>query len=192
MRLFAICIVFFSLGDDNTYSVADRVKKWFNFESIQGFFASINLKYTPADKSDNVFGTMTLEYASIGKRKWVYCEESDYWFCPIEKPSILKMLTIGVESKALSPIEHRQAVIDSALIELVQYGRSEFETQVSNLRSLFPDCEYSTFDHLRDRQTNPQDDFTPWADESAFIGPLESTLDWDILEEHVFDGVVHQ
>lgn len=153
-------VVFFSLGDDNTYSVSDYAIQFFNFKTIQKYFKSIGLKYTPADKTDNVYGSMPIDAASIGKRKWVFDHEYQIWKCPIEKASIMKTLTIGLASSELTLEEHEAACIDSVLPELAQYGREEFNARVSELRALRPDHKYYPYEYYMERQS--QDEVTPW------------------------------
>jgi len=166
-------VVFYSLGDDNTYTISDDSLKFFNFRTIQAYFKSIGLKYTPADKSDNEYGSMPLRYASIGKRKWVFDEEYQLWLCPIEKPSIMKTLTIGLRSEELTPSEHEAACLSSALPELAQYGRAEFDARVSELKILSPNHIYHDYDYYLERQST--DGVTPWVPEQDAVEEYEWT-----------------
>lgn len=168
-------VVFFSLGDDNTYTISDDSLKFFNFISVQAYFKSIGLKYTLADKSDNVYGAMPLEYASIGKRKWVFNTEYQIWMCPIEKPSVMKTLTIGVASDALTPQEHEAACFDSALPELAQYSRKEFDARVATLRALRPFNKFRSYDYYLERQA--EDGVTPWV---PIVDAEFSDIEWTL------------
>lgn len=156
---------FFGLGDDNTYSVSDYCKPFFNFRSIQKYFKSIGLNYTAADKSDNVYGTLPLEFATIGKRKWTWNEEYQIWTCPIEKPSVMKTLTVGLTSKTLTVQQHEESCISSALPELAQYGREEYNVRVADLKNLRPMYDYPTYEYFMLKQK--ANEVTPWVKEET-------------------------
>nr|ASG92536.1 putative non-structural protein [Picornavirales N_OV_064] len=156
---------FFGLGDDNTYSVSDYCKSFFNFRSIQKYFKSIGLNYTAADKSDNVYGTLPLEFATIGKRKWTWNEEYEIWTCPIEKPSIMKTLTVGLSSKTLTVQQHEDSCISSALPEFAQHGREEYNARVSDLKNLRPMYNYPTYEYFMLKQK--ANEVTPWVKEET-------------------------
>lgn len=153
-------VVFLSLGDDNTYTVSDYSIVFFNFRTVQKYFQSIGMKYTPADKSENKYGSMPIEFATIGKRTWVWNEEYQIWLCPIEKPSIMKMLTIGLDSTEITMEEHERACFSSAMAELSQYGKEEFEARVATMKELRPDFEYHSYEYYLQRQADQG--ITPW------------------------------
>lgn len=155
-------VEFCSLGDDNTYSFSEEVEPWFNFRTVQRYFASIGLKYTPADKSDVSYKSVSVSEATIGKRRWVFDETTDLWLCPIEKPSIMKTLTIGIESKVLTRQEHDEACLESAVIELSQYGREEFDNVVLILKDVFPAFKFHTYDYYIVKQMESSEGITPW------------------------------
>lgn len=153
-------VEFFGLGDDNTYSVSDYCKSFFNFRTIQSYFKSIGLSYTAADKSDNVYGTLPLECATIGKRKWTWNQEYEIWTCPIEKPSIMKTLTVGLKSKILTVQQHEDSCISSCLPELAQHGREEYNARVADLRAARPLYDYPTYEYFMLKQK--ANEVTPW------------------------------
>jgi len=155
-------VEFCSLGDDNTYSFSTEVEPWFNFQTVQKYFASIGLKYTPADKSDTTYRSVPVSEATIGKRRWVFDSETDLWLCPIEKPSVMKTLTIGIESKELTRQEHDEACLESAVIELSQYGRQEFDKVVLVLKGVFPEFKFHTYDYYITKQMDSSEGITPW------------------------------
>jgi hypothetical protein len=164
----------FTCGDDNTLSISDESKPYFNFKTIQAFFKSIGMAYTPADKSDNVYGTVPLENATICKRKWRFDEEYQVWTCPIEKPSIMKMLTIGMKSSAITEQEHEMQCFRAAQVEFAQYGRAEFDARVSTLKTLRPDYHYFTYDEVMRKQFS-EEGITPWIPET-----LDLVADFDL------------
>lgn len=158
---------FFALGDDNTYTVSPQALPFFNFTSIQLYFQSIGLKYTNADKTDDVYGSLSLEKATIGKRKWRFDEESHMMMCPIEKPSIMKMLSIGVLSKAVPLSEQQEQAIVSAIPEFVQYGRAEYLARIKDLQAILPDYDFPSYDSEICKQRDVG--ITPWVD---YVPPL--------------------
>lgn len=167
-------VVFYALGDDNTYSVSDESLKFFNFKTVQEYFKSIGLKYTNAAKTDDVYGSLPITEATIGKRRWVYDDESKLWKCPIEKPSILKGVTIGIASKSIPLEEQEDQAVDSAVIELSQYSRKEFEARVSDLRMVYPKKKFTSYDELIAKQVDGG--VTPWIPEESSSELQEFTV----------------
>lgn len=163
-KLFRDNVELFTAGDDNTYSLSEEVRPFFNFSTIQKYFRSIGMAYTPADKSDNVYGTVDVEKATICKRSWRYDKEFQIWTCPIEKQSILKMLTIGLRSSAITETEHEQQCFRAAQCEFAQYGREEFRLRTETLRSLRPSFKYLSYEEIMEKQK--EDGITPWIPET--------------------------
>jgi hypothetical protein len=157
-------VAFMSLGDDNTYTLSTQVRPYFNFETIQAYFKSIGLKYTNADKTDGAYTTVEVDACTIGKRKWVFDEKFQYWMSPIEKPSIMKMLTIGIPSKALTVEEHEKAVLDCATIELALHGEEEYNKIVAILAPLYPHYSFPTRDYMMQKIVSKHP-VTPWVPE---------------------------
>jgi hypothetical protein len=158
-------VEFFALGDDNTYSVSEDALPYFNFRTVQYYFQSIGIKYTNAAKTDDVYGSLPISEATIGKRKWVYDEEYQIWKCPIEKASILKSITIGVASKSVTLSEQESQALDSVVVELSQYPREEFEGRVSQLREIYPERKFPTYEELMTKQQDQG--VTPWVPEEV-------------------------
>lgn len=154
-------VVFYAMGDDNVYSVSDYAVEFFNFATIQAFFKSIGLDYTNSDKTDKVYKSLPLSSATICKRKWIFDEEYDVWKCPLEKTSIMKMLTIGIKSSALTLDEQQEQCVISALIEFAQWGRQEYYARVEDLRDLVrQDFIFDDYEVIMERQKNYG--LTPW------------------------------
>jgi hypothetical protein len=164
-------VEFFSLGDDNTYSVSTDSLKFFNFRTVKEYFGSIGLKYTNADKSDDIYGSMPITSASIGKRKWVYDSGYEIFKCPIEKASILKTITICVASKSLTAVEQQFESLKSAVPELAQYSEEEYLKRVESLRSVFPEYKFPSYDYILTNQKGSG--ITPWVPESQSIYDFE-------------------
>jgi hypothetical protein len=154
--------VFMAGGDDNTYTVSDDVCDRFNFKTIQQYFASIGLKYTPADKSDRDYLYEPIENATIFKRKWVFDPEYNIWKAPLERQSIGKMLTICVKSKAVSMEVQQSQALNQAVSELAQYSREEFYEVVNILKIHFPDLNADYDAILREQSSS---EVTPWLPE---------------------------
>lgn len=160
-------VCFYALGDDNTMSVSSKVIDRFNFQTIQKYFTSIGVKYTPADKSDREYLYEGLENASIGKRKWVWDPEWIKWLCPIEKPSIGKTLTIGLAGGPLTMKQKLHAATGSALFDLAQYGDEEYARVVSGLQGVSaypPGFVFKSREAVMAAMSNGK---TPW-DSSSF------------------------
>ncbi|APG78550.1 hypothetical protein 1 [Wenzhou picorna-like virus 20] len=133
LELFDANVVFFAMGDDNTFSVSDSYISLFNFRSIQSYFASIGMKYTNAEKTDDIYGSVPVNQATICKRTWRFDPEFNYYFCPIEKPSIGKMMTMALNEGPLTEDQKIQASFISAMYEFVQYGRYEYNNCINIL-----------------------------------------------------------
>lgn len=159
IRTFEDNVVFFAGGDDNTYSVSDKVKDTFNFKNVRDYFSSIGIKYTPADKTDREYLYEDISNASIFKRRWAFDSEYNIWKAPLERPSIGKMLTICVRSKFVSKDQQQLQALNQAVSELAQFDRDEFNIVISILKTHFPNLE-ADYDAILAEQSNSE--VTPW------------------------------
>lgn len=135
---------FLAMGDDNTMTVSDKYIEKFNFTTLHKFFKKVGIKYTNAEKTDSMYGSVTMDYATICKRKFVYDKEYDHWLAPIEKASIGKMVTMAIKGGPLNDIEKVLASITSAQYELCQYGKNEFDARIEDLKTIL---EMSNINH---------------------------------------------
>lgn len=176
LDLFNSNVEFAALGDDNTFTVSDEYIKVFNFKSIQKAFKEIGINYTPADKSDNAYGSVSLDGLTIGKRKWVYDTEFSLWKCPIEKQTCGKMITMALREGPLTDKMKIYQSCHSLLFELAQYGRAEYDDAISNLKLVFEDIGYGlsefkfyTYEQMMDRILKKE---IPW--ERHFLDPVST------------------
>jgi hypothetical protein len=148
-------VVFFALGDDNTFSISSEALKFFNFKIAQTFFAKVGIKYTLADKTDDAYGSVPVSQASIGKRMFVP-DDNDFVCAPIEKPTIGKIVTMALEGGPLSLVDKQKECLVAAALELSQHGRKTFDDSVEKLRKIGADLNcnvvYPTYDELKQKQ----------------------------------------
>jgi len=156
-------VCFYALGDDTCVTVSDSSVKWFNMITLQKWFASVGIKYTGSDKGDITVPCLSIDEATIGKRKWVWDEEFELWKCPLEKHSIGKMITIGIASSSMTLEEQEIQSWESAWVELAQYGRDEYEKFIPIYVELFGAQPPPYETHL-EKQKNSS--CVPWKRES--------------------------
>lgn len=153
-------VEFYAGGDDNTFTLSNEVRPWFHFKSIKDFYAGIGMKITPAQKDADDYEVEVYTEATIFKRRWVYDSEYRIWKCPIEKPTIGKMLTICLRSKSIPMEEQQRQAVEAAYKELAQHGRDEFERiRASVLKKYFPDIDFNYDEILKDQANGG---ITPW------------------------------
>lgn len=124
-------------GDDNAVGISEEIKEAYNFQAVHHYCASIGMTYTPADKGDPAgYFYESTEGLEICKRHFVqHAERGGRWSCPLDKESIGKMLTIRLES-SLDEEEAQHTNNRTALYELVQHGREEFNRVTSILKNM--------------------------------------------------------
>lgn len=148
-------VVFFALGDDNTFSISYESLEFFDFKKIQTFFAKMGMKYTLADKSTDSYGSVPVSEATIGKRRFVP-DSTGYVTAPIELTTIGKILTMGHDSGPLSSKEKQKECFKAAILELSQYEEPFYNTYSEKVRQLADECEISvnipTWNELRTQQ----------------------------------------
>jgi hypothetical protein len=169
-------VEFAALGDDNISTISEEASVYYNFQTIQASLARINIEYTPADKSEGSYTTRPVATATICKRRWVFDEEYLIWKCPIEKASITKMLTIGIppSESVMSKKDYRWARLKSALPEVAQYGREEYNEKVEIFKQVIDrDFPYPTYEQLMEAQKHGA--LLPWV-------PYERVVFTDELE----------
>jgi hypothetical protein len=153
-------VEFYAGGDDNTFTISDKVRPWFHFKSIKEFYAGIGMKITPAQKDADDYEVEVYTEATIFKRRWLYDPEYRIWKCPIEKPTIGKMLTICLRSKSIPMEEQQRQAVEAAYKELAQHGRDEFEDiRATVLQKYFPDID---FDYDEILKSQADGGITPW------------------------------
>lgn len=140
LQAFEDNVTFFALGDDTCVTVSDEVVPWFNMATLAKFFGTIGIKYTSADKSEaGDVASLPLSEATIGKRRWEWDGELGIWRCPLERPSIGKMLTIGLASASMTLERQQFESWRSAWPELAQHPQEEYDAFVR----LYRECGHS-------------------------------------------------
>lgn len=77
----------------------------------------------------------------------------------------MKTLTVGLTSKTLTVQQHEESCISSALPELAQYGREEYNVRVADLKNLRPMYDYPTYEYFMLKQK--ANEVTPWVKEET-------------------------
>ncbi len=114
---------FISYGDDN---IMTSKRSWFNHTAIADSLMKFGIKYTMADKKAESVPFLNIKRVSFLKRTWVWNDEVQSYFAPLEEESIEKMLMVWVRSKTISSEEQSIAVISSAVREYFFYGKEIF------------------------------------------------------------------
>lgn len=149
-------VALLTYGDDNT--AGSRVD-WFNHTAIVGVLKSIGVTYTMADKESASVPFIHINNVSFLKRTWVWNEEANAYFCPLEEASIQKMLLIAVRSRTVTDDKHMSDVIRAAHQEWFWYGKERFHAEEAYLKSLIPgelevhfmECPLPSWDDLMAR-----------------------------------------
>jgi len=170
-------VVFFALGDDNMLTVSDEAIAYFNFTTIQAFYKTIGMVYTNADKTNAAYISVPVTEATIGKRAFRFCPEYNYYFCPIEKATIGKILCVVLDSGPLTMNQKMLACIDAVVPEFAQYGRAEYDLCIDRMKSVLAETELTYKFPTYESQVKSQihKGITPWASSAT--------------EEPVLDGL---
>lgn len=133
-RPFRSDVALLTYGDDNIMSVRSGVP--FGHTAISGFFKTLGIGYTMADKEAESQPFISLCDASFLKRKWQYDDEVGGYLAPLEEQSIHKMLTTTVASTSITMEEQCSEVIRAAHSEYFFYGREVFTRKTTLLKEL--------------------------------------------------------
>lgn len=128
-------------GDDNIMSVNPRAS-WFNHTAIAEKFASLDIKYTMADKEAKSVPFINIKDASFLKRTWRFDKDLNCMVAPLDHDSIEKMLMVWSRSKAITEEAQGVSVISTALREYFFYGRDIFEEKLLVLKQLIKDLKW--------------------------------------------------
>jgi len=113
-------------GDDNIGSVNKKCT-FFDHTKIQKILASVDVKYTMADKESESVPFIHINDANFLKRKWRWEDELQAYACPLDESSIHKMLTKVVQSKSVTLEQQSCDNIDCAIREYFWYGKDIFQ-----------------------------------------------------------------
>jgi hypothetical protein len=109
-------------GDDNL--------KAFRYPPVPHYLevwrCEVGMVMTPADKGEAVLRPKKITEITFLKRSYVFDEELQYYIVPLDKRSIVRMLTM--KKSPMSAPDHACCVLTDAHREMVYYGRSEFDS----------------------------------------------------------------
>ncbi len=124
-------VALLTYGDDNAVGVSPDLPS-FNHTSVMESLAKCGIVYTTADKESESTPYQPLDQISFLKRYFV--KDGKRTLAPLEKDSIIKMLTIHTASNSLCEEEQTACAMQSAVREAAMHG----EDYYNEIRSL---CE---------------------------------------------------
>lgn len=133
VRSFRHNVSLVTYGDDNILGTS---QDWYNHTAISDFFATIDIKYTMADKDALSVPFIDISEASFLKRTWKYVDEVGDYTCPLDENSINKSLMVWLPSKTISPEVQIACIVLSASREYFFYGKTIFHEKRKFLNHL--------------------------------------------------------
>jgi hypothetical protein len=128
-------VAIISLGDDHVFTVSDERKELCHTK-VQEILQNLGLNYTMAEKDKESIPFIELEDAPFLKRKFVYSSALGHIVGPIEVDTIFKMLTVSVESKAVTKEEQLAQSLCCAVSEAFFHGEEFFKEFVEFIDAL--------------------------------------------------------
>lgn len=122
-KFFKQYVSLLTYGDDNAASVSPDLPE-FNHTSVMLSLAKCGITYTTADKESESTPYQPLDQISFLKRYFVKVGKRT--FAPLEKDSIIKMLTIHTKSKSLCEEEQTVRAMQSAVREAAMHGEDYY------------------------------------------------------------------
>jgi hypothetical protein len=157
---FRVYVFLLVMGDDNVWGVAVSVE-WFTFEVVVRMMALIGQEYTGTDKKEITdYRFIAITEVSFLKRTFV--RRGQRWIAPIEKKSLVKMLTMAKASD-LTRVDHGAVLLGNVVRECFFHERSFFDSMRAKI--IVVGVKYGL-------------------DKSS----LFSIADWDTLEERFSKG----
>jgi hypothetical protein len=124
-------VVVMTYGDDNIIGVSEKYD--FNFIKMKKALATIGVRYTLPDKSDNEIKFMNIYEIEFLKRKFRFSPELNTIVAPLDFNSILKSLSFISETD-LGPIQQCREALESAEREMVLHGREKYDDFVDKMQ----------------------------------------------------------
>jgi len=119
-------------GDDNITAIHERITHIYNMVTYSMAMAAIGVTCTSADKDEITKKTIPLKECTFLKRDFYYDPEVEIYKGRLEK-QVIKNIIFWTEADPESmPDLHNQ--MNSALYEMSQYGKTEFEYMRSKFR----------------------------------------------------------
>lgn len=113
-------------GDDNVMGVSPSAE-FFNHTAIQKVLADVGIRYTMADKESASVPYIPISDVSFLKRTFRWDNFLGVHLSPLEEASIIKSLTMIVQSKTITPEYQAVCVMSAACNEYFFYGEKVFE-----------------------------------------------------------------
>jgi hypothetical protein len=152
-------------GDDNVFGVHPSIPE-FNHTSIQKCFRENGITYTMADKTAESIPYLPISKVSFLKRTWEM--RDGRMMAPLERESIVKMLTIHTVSGSLCEEAQTVAAMGSAVREAAMHGEPYFDEITNLCKAAVCECK---LDLWVDKSTFPSyaDIMCRWDENSAAI-----------------------
>jgi CDGSH-type Zn-finger protein len=113
-------------GDDSLGAPMPEIQDKMTFNTIKAAFEEVDIKYTPADKSENAPDFVSLEEVDFLKRKPVFNKELEMWMGALDIKSIVKSLHCSASS-TLPPDAAAIVNLDNSIREMFNHGRESYE-----------------------------------------------------------------
>lgn len=138
-------VALMTYGDDYVGSVSDSVP-WYNHATITEVLKELDITHTLPDKTNNP----SVKYLHIRdtaflKRKWLFCEDTGTYLCPLDEESIAKMLTTCVMSKTITRNEQALEVLMTACQEYFFYGKIIFQQKRNLLQKIADESDLGDY-----------------------------------------------
>lgn len=117
-------------GDDNLIHVSQNAP-WYNMIDIADIFEDIGIRYTPAEKGEELVPFISNVDITFLKRKFVWNDKVKGMLAPLDWSSIMEMLNWIRDIQ--DPSEALRANVRSALYELFHYGIEVYKSTKLNL-----------------------------------------------------------
>lgn len=127
-------------GDDFISTVKENCS--LNFISMQEFIASIDMKLTMPDKSDNVVPFLDMSDCDFLKRRSVYHEKLGHAVGALSEDSIFKMLHSNLVTKGNSHAEISKQCLSTAALEWFYHGEDVCNRRRLGLREIIEKVGY--------------------------------------------------
>ena len=112
-------------GDDNIQGISKDIIDVYNFTEIKRVLATVDMLYTPANKTDDDYIVKNIFETSFLKRNFRY--DNGILKCPLELPSIFRSLCWYNSNKDVNKYEQFATILYSANRELWHHGQKLFD-----------------------------------------------------------------
>jgi hypothetical protein len=135
VRQFQDLVKLITYGDDNAMGVSSEIP-WYNHTEIQSALADVDITYTMAEKEAKSVPYIHINEVSFLKRTFRDDKDVGAFVGPLEHDSIVKMLTVNVASKSVTPEYQAVQTISTAVREYFFYGKDIFNEKSEMLKQV--------------------------------------------------------